>query len=740
MIHTSLINSLHQQWAEVQAKLQGHWVETPTRLQMESTECGAASLGIILQYYGHYAPLTQLRERCGVSRDGSDAANLILAAQSFGLSGKGYKKGIKALAEVTPPAILFWEFNHFLVFEGFIGNKIALNDPALGPRKVSFDEFETSYTGIALTLTPNDDFVREGQAPTVWPIVWKRLLTERGGALFTLLSGLLLVFPQLVMPIFSQIYIDEVISNGMENWLKPMLWAMAVTICLQALLQYLQLLGTRALERRLTRRFAASFEHQMLSLPERFYNQRYASDIASRMSANASIAEFIGSRLIPMATSIVLLTFYLVLALLYSPWLGLLVISTSVINAAVVKANLRLQKDASLTLQKDAAKAMGVTISAMSSIETVKAAALEQDIFRRYSGFQSRLLNTFQRLQLRNSRIRIVPNALTTINEVSIFILGFFLVIQGELTLGMLLAAQTIALSLKTQIDNVINFVQQLPTFEAEVLRLEDVIEQPLDPLLSQEDLNQPITSISRRLSGEIVLRNVSFGFVAIKDPLINNLDLAIYPGQRIALVGGSGSGKSTLAMLIAGLHQPTDGDILFDGSSLLDTPRAVTTNSLAMVQQDIHIYGCSVRENLTLWNPLISTPNLYRACKDAEIFDVIHGLPDGIETILTEGGQNLSGGQRQRLELARALVCDPTILIMDEATSALDAETERKVIKNLSHRGCTQVIVAHRLSTIRDADLILVMDHGRIVQQGRHEDMIQDKESPYALLLSESA
>ena len=719
--------------------MQGRWVQTPTRLQMESTECGATALGIILQHHGRYVPLTQLRERCGVSRDGSDAANLILAAKSYGLNGRGFKKGIKALEKITPPAILFWEFNHFLVFEGFIGDKIALNDPALGPRKVSLSDFETSYTGIVLTLTPGEDFIQDGQAPTVWPIVWRRLFTEPGGALFILLSGLMLILPQLVMPIFSQIYIDEVIGNGMENWLKPMLWAMALTISLQALLQYLQLLGTRTLERRLTRRFAVSFEHQMLALPERFYSQRYASDIASRMAANASIAEFIGSRLIPMATAVVLLLFYLVLTMLYSPWLGLLVITTTGINAAVVKANLRIQKDASLTLQKDGAKAAAVTVAAVSNIETIKAAALEQDIFRRYSGYQIRLLNTFQKLQLLNARIRVIPSALNTFNEVAIFILGFFLVIRGELTLGMLLAAQTIALSLKTQIDSVINFVQLLPTFEAEVLRLEDVIEQGRDPLLSNEESELPVES-NGRLSGEIVLKNVSFGFVAIKDPFINNLNITIHPGQRIALVGGSGSGKSTLAKLIAGLHQPTEGDILFDGSSLVDTPRAISTNSLAMVQQDIQIYGCSVRDNLSLWNPSISTADLQRACRDAEIHDVIQGLPEGLDSVLSEGGNNLSGGQRQRLELARALVRDPSILVMDEATSALDAETERKVIENLSHRGCTQVIVAHRLSTIRDADLILVMDQGQVVQQGRHDTMINDQDGPYAKLLQESA
>nr|WP_115019354.1 NHLP family bacteriocin export ABC transporter peptidase/permease/ATPase subunit [Synechococcus sp. UW140] len=735
-----LIQLIQQRFRELQAKTRGRWVRTPTRLQMEYTECGAASLGIILQYYGKYVPLTQLRESCGVSRDGSDAANLVLAAAQFGLKARGFKKGIRALEAMTPPAILFWEFNHFLVFEGFIGDRVALNDPALGPRTVSREEFETSYTGIVLTLTPDESFVRDGKSPSVWPIVWRRLFSEPWGSLFILISGLLLVLPQLVMPIYAQIYLDEVIGNGMDQWLKPMLWAMALTISLQAILQYFQLLGSRKLEKRLTRRFAVGFEHQMLALPERFYSQRYASDIASRMEANSSIGEFIGSRLIPMATGLVLLLFYLVLTMLYSPWLGFLVMATTGVNAVVVQANLRIQKDANLILQKDGAKADAVVVSAMRDIETVKAAAIEQDVFRRFSGFQSRLLNTLQDLQLRNARIRVIPNAMTTLNEVVIFVLGFFLVIKGQLTLGMLLASQTIALSLKTQIDNIIIFVQQLPTFEAEVLRLEDVLEQSRDPLLNSADRAVPFANANRRLTGSIRLENVSFGFVAIKDPLINELSLTIYPGQRIALVGGSGSGKSTLAKLIAGLYQSTSGEILFDGFPLVAIPRAVATNSLAMVQQEIQLYGCSVRENLTLWNPLITPLDLQKACRDAEIEDVIQGLPEGIESVLSEGAHNLSGGQRQRLELARALVRDPSILIMDEATSALDAETERLVIENLSRRGCTQIVVAHRLSTIRDSDLILVMDKGQVVQRGRHQDMIADQESPYAQLLRESA
>ena len=713
-------------------------VRTPTVLQMENTECGAASLSIVLQHYGRYVPLTQLRELCGVSRDGTDAANLILAARSFGLEAKGFQKGLDALERLKPPAILFWEFNHFLVFEGFRGDSVALNDPALGPRTVSREDFDRSYTGIVLTMEPGPEFQRGGRAPSVWPIVLRRMASEPMGVAFILIAGLLLILPQLVMPVFAQIYLDEVIGNAMSNWLKPMLWAMALTIGIQVMLQHLQLVGTRSLEKRLTRRFATGFEHHILSLPEKFYSQRHASDIAGRMGINISIAEFIGGRLIPMLTGLVLLVFYLILTFLYSPWLGLLILTTTGINALVVQWNLRAQKDASLTLQKDSAKSGAVVVSAMRDIETIKAAAIEHDVFRRFAGYQSRLLNTLQDFQLRNARLRLIPNALTTFNEVAVLLLGFFLVIRGDLTLGMLLAAQTIAFSLKGQIEAAISFVQQLQGFSAGVLRLEDVLEQPKDALIANS--NNPETGAGPvRLSGTIDIKNLSYSFSAIQAPLINGLSLSIHPGMRVALVGGSGSGKSTLAKLLAGLYQPTGGSIQFDGRTLVEHPRAVVVSSLAMVQQEIQLFGCSVRDNLSLWNPTIDEATLIEACREAEIFDVVKGLPEGLDTPLNEGGRNLSGGQRQRLELARALVCNPSILILDEATSALDAETERKLIANLTRRGCTQVIVAHRLSTIRDADLILVMEQGKVIQQGTHETLSQDLTGPYAQLISET-
>ena len=735
-----LWQEIQKLWITQNARLNRSWIRTPTVLQMENMECGAASLSIILQHYGKYVPLTQLRELCGVSRDGSDAANLLLAGKKLALKGNGYKKSLEALRKMNLPVILFWEFNHFLILEGFVGDRIMLNDPAVGPRSVSVEEFQTSYTGITISLEPDQSFEPGGTRPSVWPIVLRRMATEKLGVLFTLITGLLLILPQLIMPVYAQIYLDEVISNQLGQWIKPMLWAMAITIIFQAIVQQLQLIGTRSLEKRLTRRFAAQFERHVLSLPERFLSQRFAGDIAVRVQYNNAISEFISSRLIPLISGLVLLLFYLILTLLYSPLLGLIIFITTGINAIVVSLNLRFLNDSSLQISKDRGKTSAIIINAVREIESIKSAALENDIFKRYTGYQTRLLNFNQDVSLRNSRMAIIPSILTTVNEILILSVGFLLVLKGELTLGMLLAAQTIAFSLKSQIESVINFVRSLPDFSSNVLRLEDVLEQPIDPLLEISSNSESFPSDIDRLSGAIEIQNMSFGYVPVKEPLIKNLNVSIKPGQRVAFVGGSGSGKSTIAKLIAGLYQPTDGEILYDGFPLITIPRSIAVASLGMVQQEIALYGCSVRENLTMWNSKIPDVTLLKACQDAQILKTIRQLPEGFNSKLIEGGRNLSGGQRQRLEIARVLAQNPAILILDEATAALDSETERLVDEAFRRRGCTQIIVAHRLSTIRDADEIIVLNQGEVVQRGTHLEMSSMSGSPYQILLSEVA
>ena len=708
-------------------------VVTPTVLQMEMSECGAASLSIILQYYGRYVPLTELRQACGVSRDGSDAASLLKAAALYGLSGKGFKKGLKRLQEMALPVVLFWEFNHFLVLEGFQGSRVLLNDPALGRRSVSAEEFETSYTGVTLELRPGAQFQRGGQRPRVGPAILARLRAEPEGVLFCFLSGIGLILPKLLLPVFSQVYIDDVVGSHFEQWLKPLLWAMVLCLAALGLGRHLQLLGRRELVRRLDLRFSLAYQHQVLSLPDRFFSQRFAAEVSYRGELNKTVAQFITDKLLPLASDQLLLIVYLVLVLLYSPILGGLLISTTGIHALLIASQLRLQKDSSQQLQKDGNKAQATVISALKEIETVKASGVEPDIFKTFAGYQARSLSLFQSYALRSAQMELLPAALNGLNQVGVLGIGFVLVLQGKISLGMLLAVQVVAMELVRLANQLLEVVRQLPEFEASVLLLEDVMEQPADPLLSG---TPPANPVQGRLSGAISLRKVSFAHVPIKPALIQDLDLEVRPGQRIALVGSSGSGKSTVARVISGLLQPTGGELLFDGEPLSTIPREVSVNSIAMVQQDGHLFGCSVIDNLTYWDRSIPRERVNQACKDAQIDTVVKRLPAGYDTVLSEGGSNLSGGQRQRLEIARALLRDPSILILDEATAALDPETERLVSEALRRRGCTQIIVAHRLSTIRDADWILVLDKGQVVQ-GRHGEMVAIPTSPYAQLVA---
>ncbi|MFM7548686.1 MAG: NHLP family bacteriocin export ABC transporter peptidase/permease/ATPase subunit [Cyanobacteriota bacterium] len=715
-------------------------VSTPTVLQMEATECGAACLAILLRHYGRVVPLLELRQVCGVTRDGSDAASLLRAGKLYGLEGKGYRMDLAALRQQKPPLILFWEFNHFLILEGFQGQRVAINDPASGPRWVSLDTFSAAFTGVVLQLQPGPTFRRGGRVPNPWLLVGSRLRQEWRPALFSLLAGLLLILPQLAMPVFTQIYIDDVWGSALRQWLKPMLWAMALTIALQAIGNQLQLLGNRHLSRRLETRGALGFERHVLALPDGFFRQRYAGDVSQRQMLNRQVADFISLRLLPLLSGVLLLVLYLLLTLAYSPLLGLVVTLTTALNALMVMISLRQQRDATLQLQKDSGKAEGTLMAALYEIDMVKSTSIESDVLQRFDGHQRKVQSFLHQLSLRQAALGLVPTLLNQLNTLGVLFVGFLLVLDGRLTLGMLLAAQQVAAGLKGEVDRLVAFVADLPDIETAVLRLQDVLDNPRDPLLLTVTPPSlpPWPADREQLSGQVDIQDLTYSFAPVRPPLIQGLNVSIAPGMRVALVGASGSGKSTLVRLIAGLLQPSSGAILFDGYPITAIPRAVAVASIAMVQQEIAIYGMSIRDNLCLWRDALTDEQLLTACHDAQLMEVIEALPDGLNSLLAEGGRNLSGGQRQRLELARALLQDPSILILDEATSALDATTEQRVEEALRRRACTQIVVAHRLSTVRDADLILVLERGQVVQRGRHVELISDPDGAYAKLVAE--
>jgi len=693
-------------------------VKTPTVIQMEAVECGAAALGIILGYYNRIVPLTELRQECGVSRDGSTASNILRAAKNYGLEAKGYKKGLEALKTLPPPYIVFWNFNHFLVVEKFSKNRVYLNDPATGPRWVDFEEFNGSYTGVVLTFKPGPEFKTGGRKPSIFLSLYDRLKGSKAAIFYVILAGFFLVIPGLAIPVFSQIFVDNILVNNQTNWLRPLLLGMAITTILRGLLTALQLTYLRKLYLKLSISMSAGFLWHLLQLPVGFFAQRFAGDISDRLSINSKVAEVLSGQLATTVIDTILVVFYALIMFAYDWILTLIGICFSLINVLALQFVSRRRVDANMKLLQDRAKVAGVSIEALQNIENLKASALESDFFARWSGYYTKEINALQRLAETNQILGILPTLLTSLTTALILIIGGLRVMDGYLSMGMLVAFQSLMQSFQRPVNTLVSFGRVIQELEGDLNRLDDVLNNKV------EKQEQAPSSFRFSLKGNLELWALTFGYSRVAPPLIENFNCIVKPGERIAIIGGSGSGKSTIAKLIAGLYLPWKGEILFDGIPREKIPRSVLTNFVSMVEQDIFIFAGSVRENLTLWDESIPEEQMIKAAKDAEIHETIMMIPGGYDGQLLEGGMNLSGGQRQRLEIARALVNNPAILIMDEATSALDAELEMAIDRNLRRRGCSCVIIAHRLSTIRDCDEIIVLEEGKIVQRGTHEEM----------------
>lgn len=706
-------------------------VNSPTVLQMEAVECGAAALSMILGHYGRYVPLAELRYGCSVSRDGVTAANVLKAARTYGLDAKGFKKSLDSLKQLKPPFIVFWHFNHFLVVDGFTPKHVFLNDPATGPRRVTLQEFDDGYTGIALTFEPTDKFEPGGRKPNVIGSLVRRLSGSVGALLYCTLAGFLLVLPTLALPAFSRIYIDNILLAKRLDWLPYVLVGIALIVLLQGVLTMLQLRFLRALRVKLAVGMASRFVWHVLQLPVGFYAQRFAGEISGRISLNDSVAAVLSGRLTTTIISSVMIVFYGLAMLQYDIPLTIIVISFAVINVGVLQWVSRQRKDANLRLVQEYGKASGIAVAGLQGMETLKAGGLESDFFARWAGYHTKAVNAQQNLGLANRVIGLLPALLSTLATLSLLIIGGWRIIQGSLTIGMLIAFQLLMQSFQGPVNSLVQFAGTLQTLQGNLDRLDDVLENETDIAFCQHCKHnvseETETASHHRLSGAIEINNLSFGYSPLDAPLIEDFNLSIKPGQRVAFVGGSGSGKSTLARVIAGLYQPRSGEIRFDDRPRQEISQATLTNSIAMVEQDILLFAGSVRDNLTLWDDTVPDEALKQACQDAAIEDAILAMPYGYDAKLLEGGQNLSGGQRQRLEIARALVNNPSILMMDEATSALDTETEKIIDQNLRRRGCTCIIVAHRLSTIRDADEIIVLERGKVVQRGTHEELWQE-------------
>jgi len=712
-------------------------VKTPTVLQMEAVECGAASLAIILGYYGRFVPLEKLRIECGVSRDGSKASNVTRAARRYGLAAKGFMKEPAALLELPTPMILFWNFNHFLVLEGFHKGKVYINDPAAGPRQISLEELDQSFTGVVLTFQKTDEFEPGGEKESLIPGLRSRLRGSELALAFAVITGLFLVIPGLLVPTFTRVFVDNVLLAGMDDWLKPLLIGMGATALLRAFLTWLQQHYLLRFETKLSLTSSAKFFWHVLQLPVEFFTQRYPGELSTRVAINDKVAKILSGQLATTAISALTIVFYAGVMLAYDVVLTLIGVAFAVTNVLALRWVSRKRADESRKLLRARGQVAGVSMGGVQMMETLKSTGTESDFFAEWAGLYAKAINAEQQLSSYTVFLSSVPTLLSALNNVALLGVGGLRVMDGHMSVGMLVAFQSLMSSFTAPVANLVSLGSTLQELEGDMGRLDDVLRYQRDPQVERDQDQELGEADVIKLEGHVELDNVTFGYSRLEKPLIENFSLKVGPGQRVALVGGSGSGKSTVAKLVSGLYPPWEGRVLFDGRTREEYPRAILNNSIGFVDQDISLFGGNITDNLTMWDSTIADADVVRAAKDARIHDDVVMRADGYKGEVNETGSNFSGGQRQRLEIARALVANPTILVLDEATSALDTATEKAIDDQLRRRGCTCLIVAHRLSTIRDADEIVVLERGKVVQRGTHEEL-KDVDGPYKKLIGD--
>lgn len=696
--------------------------KVPVVMQMEALECGAASLTMILAYYDKWIPLEQVRADCGVSRDGSNAKNVLKAARSYGLIAKGYRYEPEELKKNGKfPCIIHWNFNHFLVLCGFRGNKAVLNDPAKGTYSVPMGTFDKSFTGICLMFEPSETFEPGGKPKSMIDFAKKRLKGAGAAVAFVVATTVISALIGIINPAFSRIFIDRLLTGQNPDWFWPFIGALSALSAVQIAVALIQALWASRIDGRMTVTGSASFLWKVLRMPMEFFSQRMAGDIQQRQSSNASIAGALVNTFAPLVLDAFMMVFYLVVMIRYSWILSLVGIASIFINLLVSKLISKKRVNITRVQMRDAGKLAGATVAGVEMIETIKASGAENGYFEKWSGYQASVNTQKVKFARLNQLLGLLPTFVSTVTGTAVLIIGVYLTMQGQFTVGMIMAFQGFLGSFTAPATTLISAGQTLQEMRTEMERVEDVMQYPTDvDFAERTDADEEYD----KLSGLVEMKNVTFGYSKLAEPLIVDFNLTLKPGSRVAFVGSSGCGKSTLSKLISGLYRPWSGEILFDGKPLNCIDRSVFTGSLAVVDQDIILFEDTIANNIKMWDNSIEDFEMIMAARDAKLHEDIMQREGGYNYKITEGGKDFSGGQRQRMEIARVLAQDPTIIILDEATSALDAKTEFEVVNAIKDRGITCIVVAHRLSTIRDCDEIIVMDHGKVVERGTHDEL----------------
>ena len=706
--------------------------KVPQVMQMEVVECGAASLTMILAHYGKWLPLEEVRAACGVSRDGSSAKMILQAARNYGLDAKGFRMSPEAL-EGKQPAIIHWNFEHFVVFRGFDRKgRACINDPGIGPVKWPMEEFRKHYTGVCLTFEPTDRFEKSGEPTSILSYMKKNLNGVSEAFWLTFSFALMGAFVALLSPLFTRIFLDEILSGKNADWVKWFFIGMGALAVFQFFVVLLQSRYTKRVAGALALKSNKDYLRHLLRLPMSYFAMRHVGDLQQRMHLNQEITNSLIEVLAPQVINIGLLVLYLFLMFSYSFWLTIIGFVAAGVNLAIVHyfANFRINLIRSM--EQSEGQYFSATISCIDNMESIKAAGAETGFFKYWSGLWAHKFNVNANADKQQAQMALLPVMANALCSVAVLVLGAYLILQGDLTVGMLMAFQGFMGSFLAPVNELVNGSQKIVEMRSQMERVEDVMKYPEDHRESEKEILQG------KLGGLLEMKHVTFGYSPIQPPLIEDFNLRVEPGHSVALVGPSGCGKSTLAKLISGLYKPWSGEVLFDGRPIESIPNEELTNSVAVIDQNVVLFDDTIAQNIRMWDPSIEDFTLMMACNDAEIRADIVSRPEGFDTKIVKGGQNFSGGQRQRFEIATALAREPIVLIMDEATSALDPKTEDEVMKRIRRMGPTQIIVAHRLSTIRDCDEIIVMDQGKILQRGRHEELIAQEGFYQKLMKSE--